>query len=186
MNQIDCEGNNRRGFIKIGTSAFNQNCARCHGAQGQGGIGPVLNDQGKLLSHLTPSYIQNVLTVGGRYVCGNPMSLMGVWADSNGGPLNYRQIQELIAWIRATKDDKIKVLDPATGATVEVTGWRDTTYVPAPDATPVPACWSSAFSSPTPMPSGGGGSPTRLARIQLPRITGDVRYCGTELVGVHR
>ena len=147
--------------VTRGYNLFQANCARCHGAQGQGGIGPVLNDQGKLLSHLTPSYIQNVLTVGGRYVCGNAASLKGVWADSNGGPLNYRQIQELIAWIRATKDDTIKVLDPATGATVEVTGWRDTTYVPAPDATPVPDCWSAAFaSSPTPMPSGGGGSPT--------------------------
>ena len=43
----------------------------------------------------------NVLTVGGRYVCGDPKSLMPVWADTGNppGPLNYRQIEELIAFL---------------------------------------------------------------------------------------
>ena len=57
--------------VKRGYNLFEANCARCHGAQGQGGIGPVLNDQGKLLAHLTPQYLKNVLTVGGRYICGD-------------------------------------------------------------------------------------------------------------------
>jgi len=144
--------------VKRGYNLFEANCARCHGAQGQGGIGPVLNDQGKLLAHLTPQYLKNVLTVGGRYVCGNANSLMGVWADTNGGPLNYREIEELIAWIRATNTDTIEVRDPATGEMVAVTGWRDAAYAPAPDATPVPACWSDAFAvSPTPT---GPATPT--------------------------
>jgi mono/diheme cytochrome c family protein/plastocyanin len=142
--------------VTRGYNLFQANCARCHGAQGQGGIGPVLNEQGKLLSHLTPAYLKNVLTVGGRYVCGDANSLMGVWADTNGGPLNYREIEELIAWIRATTDDTITVRDPLTGEEIEVAGWRDATYVPAADATPVPACWSDAFAaSPTPAPTGG-------------------------------
>ena len=58
---------------------------------GQGGIGPPLNDQAKLYNavtatgapgtgHLNPNYIHNVLTVGGRYVCGDPNSVMPVWA----------------------------------------------------------------------------------------------------------
>ena len=140
--------------VKRGYNLFEANCARCHGAQGQGGIGPILNDQGKLLAHLTPQYLKNVLTVGGRYVCGDANSLMGVWADTNGGPLNYREIEELIAWIRATNTDTIEVRDPATGEMVEVTGWRDTAYVPGADATPVPACWSGSVSaSPTPQPT---------------------------------
>ncbi len=144
--------------VKRGYNLFEANCARCHGAQGQGGIGPVLNDQGKLLAHLTPQYLMNVLTVGGRYVCGNANSLMGVWANTNGGPLNYREIEELIAWVRATNTDTIEVRDPATGEMVEVTGWRDAVYAPAADATPVPACWSDAFAvSPTPT---GPATPT--------------------------
>jgi plastocyanin len=111
-----------------------------------------------LLAHLTPQYLMNVLTVGGRYVCGNANSLMGVWANTNGGPLNYREIEELIAWVRATNTDTIEVRDPATGEMVEVTGWRDAAYAPAADATPVPACWSDAFAvSPTPT---GPATPT--------------------------
>ena len=150
--------------VKRGYNLYEANCARCHGEQGQGGIGPVLNDQGKLLAHLTPQYLMNVLTVGGRYVCGDPNSLMGVWADTNGGPLNYREIEELIDWLRATTDDVVEVRDPKTGEMIEVTGWRDVAYAPAPDATPVPACWKDAFAvspSPsgpaTPTPSGGMG-----------------------------
>ena len=145
--------------VKRGYNLFEANCARCHGAQGQGGIGPVLNDQGKLLSHLTPSYLLNVLTVGGRYICGDANSLMNVFADSNGGPLNYREIEELIAWVRASNSDEIEVRDPATGELVKITGWRDPAYVPAADATPVPACWKDAFAvSPSPMPSGASPS----------------------------
>ncbi|MFM2193745.1 MAG: hypothetical protein RLZZ460_415, partial [Chloroflexota bacterium] len=158
--------------VKRGYNLYEANCARCHGAQGQGGIGPVLNDQGKLLAHLTPQYLKNVLTVGGRYICGDANSLMGVWADTNGGPLNYREIEELIAWIRATKDDVIEVRDPATGEMVEVTGWRDVAYAPAADATPVPACWKDAFAvsptptgSATPTPSGGMGETYELSAV---------------------
>jgi plastocyanin/mono/diheme cytochrome c family protein len=158
--------------VKRGYNLFEANCARCHGAQGQGGIGPVLNDQGKLLAHLTPQYLMNVLTVGGRYICGDANSLMGVWSATNGGPLNYREIEELIAWVRATNTDTIEVRDPATGEMVEVTGWRDVAYAPAADATPVPACWKDAFAvsptptgSATPMPSGGMGETYQISAV---------------------
>ena len=158
--------------VKRGYNLYEANCARCHGEQGQGGIGPVLNDQGKLLAHLTPQYLMNVLTVGGRYICGDANSLMGVWADTNGGPLNYREIEELIDWLRATTDDVVEVRDPKTGEMIEVTGWRDIAYAPAADATPVPACWKDAFAvsptptgSATPMPSGGMGETYQISAV---------------------
>ena len=53
--------------------------------------------------HLNPNYLLNVLTVGGRYVCGDPNSVMPVWAQPN-GPLNYLQVQQIIDWITASKD----------------------------------------------------------------------------------
>ena len=158
--------------VKRGYNLYEANCARCHGEQGQGGIGPVLNDQGKLLAHLTPKYLMNVLTVGGRYICGDSKSLMGVWADTNGGPLNYREIEELIDWVRATTGDVVEVRDPKTGEMIEVTGWRDVAYAPAPGATPVPACWKDAFAvsptptgSATPMPSGGMGETYQISAV---------------------
>ena len=61
---------------------YEANCARCHGANGEGGIGPVAQRPGQAVrppQRATTS--DNVLTVGGRYVCGNPNSLMPVWSD---------------------------------------------------------------------------------------------------------
>jgi mono/diheme cytochrome c family protein/plastocyanin len=146
--------------IEKGYNLFEANCARCHGANGEGGIGPVLNDQAKLFSHLTPQYIKNVLTVGGRYVCGNPNSLMPVWADTNGGPLNYIQIQALIDFIRAPSTQEFVVRNPslnepvigADGKVETFKGWLDPSYKPAPSATPVPDCYlgnTTASQAPT-------------------------------------
>ncbi len=92
--------------VTAGYKLFEANCARCHGAQGQGGIGPVLNDQAKLLTHLTPKYLTTVLTVGGRYVCGDAASLMPAWLEPN-GPLNYRDVEELVAFIRAPSTTRV-------------------------------------------------------------------------------
>jgi len=166
--------------VERGYNLFDANCSRCHGKNGEGGIGPVLNDQMKLTTHLTPSYLMNVLTVGGRYVCGNAQSLMPVWADTNGGPLNYLQIKDLIAFLRATSDTTYEVRDPSTNEPLESGGkvttfkaWRDPKFVPPAGATPVPDCWSrpataapgtsgspgasaSPGASTSPAPSGGG------------------------------
>ena len=146
--------------VSQGYALFLANCARCHGDRtARAASVRVLNDQGKLYNtvtaagapgpgHLNPNYINNVLTVGGRYVCGDPNSVMPVWAQPN-GPLNYRQIQQIIAWITASKDVTFTyaptAAEGAAGATAppptQVSGWRDPNYTPPPDATPVPACW---------------------------------------------
>lgn len=148
--------------VERGYNVYEANCARCHGEQGEGGgIGPTLNRQDKLFAHLSEAYLRNILTVGGRYACGDPASLMPVWADTNGGPLNYRQIEELIAFIRAPssqtfiqRDEELldPRLDPLTGEVKTFTGWRDTEYKPEPGATPYPDCWTREFAG------GGGGS----------------------------
>ena len=132
------------------------------------GIGPPLNDQSKLYQavtktgapgpgHLNPNYLNSVLTEGGRYVCGDPKSLMPIWAQTNGGPLDYRAIQQVIAYITASSDISWNTVavDPVTGARTDVIhhGWRDPNFNPGPDATPFPACWRA-----TPAPSAGTGA----------------------------
>ncbi len=159
-------------LVEQGYNVFQANCARCHGAQGQGGIGPTLNRQDKLFQHLNANYLRNVLTVGGRYVCGNANSVMPVWSNQGNppGPLNYRQINELIAFLRATNEQAYTVRDPElgtpekdpiTGKVKTFTGWRDPKYQPAPDATPYPACWTDEFTtasaSGSPAASGSAG-----------------------------
>ena len=141
--------------VQRGAKLFGANCARCHGDVGQGGIGPILNDQAKLLTHLKPAYLEAVLSVGGRYVCGNPSSLMLAWLEPK-GPLNYREVEELIAFLRAPTTLTYTTTDPTTGATIEKTGWRDPGYVVPAGATPVPDCWSAGLGggSATPAPSG--------------------------------
>ena len=141
--------------VQRGYALFEANCARCHGAQGQGLIGPVLNDQAKLLTHLTEKYITTVLTVGGRYVCGDANSLMPAWLEPN-GPLNYMQVDEIVSFLRAPNTITYTAVDPTTGATSQAPGWRDPNYVMPPSATPVPACWKNAFlTGGSPAPSGG-------------------------------
>ena len=154
--------------VKRGYALFLANCARCHGNNGEGGVGPPLNDQAKLFNavtaqglpgpgHLNEDYIRAVLQEGGRYVCGDPNSVMPAWLEPK-GPLNYREIEEIIAYVLASKDLTF-VYQPTHvegGATipppVTVEGWRDPAFTPAPGATAVPACWRA--------PSGTGGTAT--------------------------
>ena len=163
--------------VERGYNIYEANCARCHGVDGEGGIGPVLNRQDKLFQHLNEAYLHNILLVGGRYACGNADSQMPVWSNEGTppGPLNYVQIEELIAFIRAentqtyTKRDPELLeprIDPVTGETETFTGWVDPNYQPEPDATPYPDCWQQEFLTESPAPGGSpaaspapGGSP---------------------------
>jgi mono/diheme cytochrome c family protein len=100
--------------VERGYDVYQANCARCHGRDGEGGIGPPLNQQDKLFQHLNPTYLAAILTVGGRFACGDPNSLMPVWSNEGfpPGPLNYRQVEDLIAFIRAENTQTFRVMDP--------------------------------------------------------------------------
>jgi mono/diheme cytochrome c family protein/plastocyanin len=175
--------------VERGYNLFEANCARCHGPNGLGPlepdaatvgyIGPTLNSQEKLFAHLNENYLNNVLLVGGRYVCGNANSQMPVWSNQGNppGPLNYRQIDELIAFLRATNDQTFTkrdpstnepVVDPATGAVQTFTGWRDPNYKPAPGSTPFPDCYLNALTGGGSSPS---GAPTASINPNAPTVT---------------
>jgi len=155
--------------VERGYNLYEANCARCHGPNGKGTdegyIAPPLNDPMKLFDHLSAVYLKNVLTVGGRYVCGDPKSLMPVWADTAGGPMNYRQILELIAFMRSDATQEYVIRNPelnepiigADGKVKTFRGWVDPNFKPDPAATPVPACWL-----------GDGGGATQAPSESLP------------------
>jgi mono/diheme cytochrome c family protein/uncharacterized cupredoxin-like copper-binding protein len=187
--------------VSRGYALYLANCARCHdnpaGApgNGQGNIGPPLNDQAKLYNtiteqglpgpgHLNPDYLESVLREGGRYVCGDPNSVMPAWEEPK-GPLNYREVQELIDFILASKDTAF-VYQPAHvegGGTlpppVNVQGWRDPSYTPAPGATPVPECWRGA-----PVGGGGGGGGATAAPVESPGTADNPRVVEVHAKGV--
>ncbi len=142
--------------VERGYNIYQANCARCHGVDGEGGIGPILNSQEKLFQHLNENYLRTILVAGGRYACGTANSQMPVWADTATppGPLNYKAIDDLVAFLMATDDETFIIrdehlfepkTDPLTGEVETFTGWRDPNYAPAPGATPYPACWTKAL-----------------------------------------
>ncbi|OGO53577.1 MAG: hypothetical protein A2V85_08170 [Chloroflexi bacterium RBG_16_72_14] len=155
--------------IERGYNIYQANCAQCHGVNGEGGKGPTLNRQDKLLAHLSPEYLRNILQVGGRYACGNPDSIMPIWSNTGNppGPLNYKQIEDLINFLRAEKGEVYRImdpdlfepkLDPVTKEELTFEGWVDPAYRPEAGATPYPDCWSDEFASPTSVPGSPGAS----------------------------
>jgi plastocyanin len=140
--------------------------------------------------HLNPQYIMSVLTVGGRYVCGNPSSLMPVWADTNGGPLNYVQVQNLIDFIRAPNTLTYTIRDnstnepilDSTGKPETAVGWRDPNFTPAVNATPVPDCWSSALSG-SPAPSGAAAATPAPGATVVKLEASGIAFTETSLTG---
>ncbi len=161
--------------VARGYDLYINNCASCHGENGQGGVGPPLNNQAKLYNiltptgtsgtgHLNPVYLQRVLEVGGRYVCGDAKSLMPAWL-APAGAMNYRQIEELIAFLTASTETEFEWPPEGAHTTGDVehrtvTGWRDLEYEPEPGAPTPPACWKA-----TPAPTTGTATPGPAATI---------------------
>ena len=175
QSRLDAEADSQQvTSVERGYNLYEANCARCHGANGEGGIGPVLNSQEKLFAHLSVDYLNNMMVSGGRYACGNPNSVMPVWSNEGHppGPLNYIQIEDLIAFIRAPSTETYTIrtpdlnepkLDPITGDVQTFNGWVDPNYKPPPGATPFPACWSDAFAAPS-------GSPAASVDPNAPQV----------------
>ena len=125
-----------------------------------------------------------MLTVGGRYVCGNANSIMPIWANTNGGPLNYNQIDDLIAFIRSDATQEYIIRDPSLnepvigpdGKVKTFKGWLDPNFKPDPAASAVPACWAGT-SGPAPSSSVDPNAPvvtvvaTSAAHFDTPELT---------------
>jgi mono/diheme cytochrome c family protein len=84
-------------------------CARCHGADGEGG--PIPNDpEGRSAPSLrtssladklrtNPNYVHLAVSYGGVVVSGNVNSPMPAWSHEVGGPLNEQQIEAVVTLV---------------------------------------------------------------------------------------
>jgi cytochrome c oxidase cbb3-type subunit 3 len=79
------------GQIELGERLFSENCAVCHGPDGQGRVGAVLSKDWPSLRPdlLVKSTIEN----------GIPGSPMPAWIQAKGGPLTQDEIDAIVAYI---------------------------------------------------------------------------------------
>jgi len=89
-----------------GAALFDQNCAVCHGLNGEGRIGATL---AKPWSSIRPDLdIKSIVTNG---VKGSPMP---AWSQANGGPLTEAEINDLVSFILTLKPAEVETLPEAT------------------------------------------------------------------------
>lgn len=79
---------------EAGQELYADNCAKCHGTNGEGGIGPPLNSRDLLTATMDE-------TLAGLTRFGVPSTLMPAWGQASGGPFTDEQINQLVAFIRA-------------------------------------------------------------------------------------
>ena len=85
-------------LAEMGAELYDVNCASCHGADGEGGIGPALNSQ-EFLTAAKDDQITAIITVG---IPGSPMS---AYSLDFGGPLTAEEIDGLTAYLRSWEED---------------------------------------------------------------------------------
>lgn len=80
--------------VTVGRSLYAENCAMCHGKEGEGVDGPPLNDRA-FLSETSDSRIFSLISSG------VPGSEMPAWNQVHGGPFTDEQVRQLVAFIRS-------------------------------------------------------------------------------------
>jgi len=79
--------------ITEGRALYNENCAMCHGEQGEGVDGPPLNDK----PFLANTADETIFSLIGS---GIPGTEMPAWGQVHGGPFTDEQVRQLITFIR--------------------------------------------------------------------------------------
>ena len=76
-----------------GAVTYAENCAVCHGEQGEGRVGATLNDV--FVSLDADTMLTQVIGEG------REGTLMPAWSQANGGPLGVGEIEDMIAYIES-------------------------------------------------------------------------------------
>jgi mono/diheme cytochrome c family protein len=91
--------------LALGSDLYAQNCARCHGAEGQGTRrAPALNVKG-YLADTNDAALQQIITLG------VPGTAMPSWGDR----MSEAEIQAIVGYIRAWEPTAPEVAEPARG-----------------------------------------------------------------------
>lgn len=102
---------------KAGGELYAENCVACHGKNGEGAVGPALNERS-----LLESTVDEVLF--GLIRTGLPGTLMPAWSQAFGGPLTDEQVSHLVTFIRAWEatapviQPRTEEPDPVRGAAI--------------------------------------------------------------------
>ena len=85
-------------LAESGERLYNQNCASCHGLNGQGGIGPALNSK-QFLQAASNDEIETFVAVG------VPGTQMGGYSQDFAGPFTSEQIRAVTIYMRTWEPD---------------------------------------------------------------------------------
>jgi len=103
--------------VEAGAGLYTENCAACHGDQGEGLVGPPLNS--RELLRTTPDELLFSLTRTGV-----PGTNMPAWGQVFGGPFTDEQVDQLVSYLRAWEPTAPQIVveqrlpDPVRGATL--------------------------------------------------------------------
>ena len=101
--------------VARGGEFYQAQCVSCHGAQGEGGIGPALNNRTVLKNTLDNVFFSVVRS-------GVPGTQMPAWSVDFGGPLTDEDVRDVVAFLRAWEPTAPEILpiqfvpDAKTGA----------------------------------------------------------------------
>jgi len=80
--------------VQRGRRIYTEQCVSCHGADGDGGVGTVLNEKNLLRNTLDDIFFSVIRS-------GVPSTQMPAWSVDFGGPLTDEDIKDVVAFIRA-------------------------------------------------------------------------------------
>jgi cbb3-type cytochrome c oxidase subunit III len=91
--------------IQRGEQTFMSQCSACHGQQGEGGVGPALNNR-TLLKNTLDVVLYSLIRSG------VPNTQMPAWSVDYGGPLTDEDIRDVVAYLRSWEANAPEVTAP--------------------------------------------------------------------------
>ncbi len=80
--------------VELGKEIYASQCAACHGANGEGGVGPALNNKQLLKNTLDEIFFSVIRS-------GIPSTQMPAWSVDFGGPLTDEDVKDVVAYMRS-------------------------------------------------------------------------------------